>query len=671
MKSEVLIQFKGDTTGADKSTDKMASSLDHLASKFTLANVAAAAITKTIGVFKTGLDDAIKRVDTLNNFPRVMENLGISAKDSADVIEDLSEKLQGIPTTLDDAAAAVQRFASKNGNVKESEKLFLAVNNAILAGGASSSIQASALEQLSQAYAKGKPDMMEWRTLMTAMPAQLKQVATAMGYTDAAMLGEAVRAENGEAVFAQMMDTMMRMNSEGVAGFKSFDEQARNATGGIGTSVTNMKTAFVRGIGNILISVDKALKDFGGLSGVIKAIGKLGEKAFSAIGKAIAWAIPKIIKFAKWIKKNQAWIKPLTVMIITFVAALKTIMIIKSVTAALKTFFMVMTANPVTLLVAAIASLVAGFIYLWNTCEGFRNFWINLWNGIVGFFRGIVEAIVGFFQGWVDFVISIPSMIVNAIGEIISFMESLPETIGYLLGLVAAAIFVFVTDTVPNFIKDLVSTVGKFITKTVPEQIAKFIGFIAEVPGKVWNWVSKIPGKIGKALADGVSKAKEGIKKIANAIVNGVKKLPEKMVSIGKQIVKGLWNGIKSMVGWIGKKIGDFCGGIVNGFASFLGIHSPSVVMEKEIGINVGLGVIEGLDKTKQDINNSIAGITTGITSSIGSNFNVSGIINSKNQTPITNVYVESHTDPLGQVVNKIKTFSGGAKNDYNYGMGR
>ena len=91
----------------------------------------------------------------------------------------MSDKLSGLPTTLDQGASAVQRFTSANGDVEKSTDLFLALNNAILAGGASTEIQATALEQMSQAYAKGKPDMMEWRSLMTAMPAQLKQVADA------------------------------------------------------------------------------------------------------------------------------------------------------------------------------------------------------------------------------------------------------------------------------------------------------------------------------------------------------------------------------------------------------------------------------------------------------------------------------------------------------------
>ena len=151
--------------------------------------VAGLGITKLIGVamnqINSSLDGAISRLDTLNNFPKVMSNLGIGAEDADKSIKKLSDKLAGLPTTLDEGAMAVQRFTSANGDIEKSTDLFLALNNAILAGGASSEIQSSALEQLSQSYAKGKPDMMEWRTAMTAMPAQLKQVATAMGYVDA------------------------------------------------------------------------------------------------------------------------------------------------------------------------------------------------------------------------------------------------------------------------------------------------------------------------------------------------------------------------------------------------------------------------------------------------------------------------------------------------------
>ncbi len=307
--------------------------------------VAALGITKLISAaFNTinnSLDGAISRVDTLNNFPKVMSNLEISSEESSKAINRLSEGLKGLPTTLDSGALSVQRFTSKNGDVNKSVDLFLALNDAILAGGASSEIQASAIEQISQSYAKGKPDMMEWRSLQTAMPAQIKQIAKAMlgnkealdkymkaaeqysknnpmsstgkelveqmkavkdGSGDmATALGTALRA--GIISMDDFMNTIVELDENGSEGIKSFAEQAKNSTGGIQTSITNAKTAIVRGVGNIISTVDTALKktDLKSIGNVISQIGSIAEKAL----KKVAESISKI-DFNQMIKKIES-----------------------------------------------------------------------------------------------------------------------------------------------------------------------------------------------------------------------------------------------------------------------------------------------------------------------------------------------------------------------------
>lgn len=121
-----------------------------------------------------GLSSAIGRFDTLNNYPKVLSNLGFSAEEAKASIETLSEGIDGLPTSLDDAASGVQRLVAKNNDIKKSTKYFLAMNDAIVAGNAPAEQQASAIEQLTQSYSKGKPDLMEWRTLMMAMPRTIK-----------------------------------------------------------------------------------------------------------------------------------------------------------------------------------------------------------------------------------------------------------------------------------------------------------------------------------------------------------------------------------------------------------------------------------------------------------------------------------------------------------------
>lgn len=293
-------------------------------------NLIAKGIEKVTASIANNIDNAVKRVDTLNNFPKVMQNMGISAEDSSRVINSLSEKLLGLPTTLDAATLAVQRFTSKNGDVEKSERIFLAVNDAILAGGASAEIQSSALEQLSQSYAKGKPDIMEWRTLQQAMPAQLKQISKAMlgnassidkyikkakeigassdvikqleavkdGTGDmATALGEALR--NGVISMDEFTDTLIQLDEKGIDGFASLSKQAKDATGGIGTALINLQTAFTKAITDVFQTIGPA-RISSAVKSISSAIGKIG-KVISGVVKLVFSVIDSLASSFSWL----------------------------------------------------------------------------------------------------------------------------------------------------------------------------------------------------------------------------------------------------------------------------------------------------------------------------------------------------------------------------------
>lgn len=562
--AEVLTKFTADSSQMDNATKKIGNSFGDLTKAIALGNIASQAFNKTLSMITSNMDSAISRVDIMNNFPKVMKNLGIESKEAEKSIALMSDKLVGLPTMLDEGAMAVQRFTSANGDVAESTKIFLAVNNAILAGGANAQTQATALEQLSQAYAKGKPDMMEWRTLMTAMPAQLKQVAQAMGYVNAADLGEAVREKGGEAEFQRMIETIKQLNEEGVNGFASFEEQARGSTGGIATSVKNMKNAFVRGVADIINKTNEALQPFGGITGVLGTIGKVGEQAFKALGSAISFVIPHVINIVKWIKEHKEIIVATMVPLVAFIATFKTISTVIGIINGVKTAFMalsaVMSANPIGVVVGLIVALIATFALLWNKCEAFRNFWKGLWTGIKATFMVVVTGIK------------------NGITSVINAFKK-----------------------------------------------------IATVVTSVWN----------------------GIKSTFSKMTNG-------MINIGKNIGTGLWNGLKSMKDWVIDKVKGMGKAILGGLKKVLGIKSPS----KEFAI-VGKysaeGYVEGLDGMQKEIDKSVSATFNPFTNgSIGS---------MTTPTPTANVTIHNsmEMDSLGQLVNSVKTFSGGAKNDYNY----
>ena len=324
-----------------------------------------AIVQNVIGMVQNQVGSALERMDILNNYPKVMSNLGISADDANASIQVLSEKLKGIPTTLQDAASSVQRFTSANNNIQRSTMMFLALNNAILAGGADTMTQKSALEQLSQSYAKGKPDMMEWRSAMTAMPAQLNQVAEAMGYISADALGESLR--TGNESMDEFMNTLIQLNETGINGFPSFEEQARNATGGFITSIQNMKSAVTRGITSIVDSINQGLNEagFGSIQEQIVSFGVTIESVLGRIGMVvgnmivmIAPFVDMIVMIATCIIDNWSVIEPI---ILGIVAALALHAAALAVTNTLMGISATISAAK-----AAADALAAGATFLWT-----------------------------------------------------------------------------------------------------------------------------------------------------------------------------------------------------------------------------------------------------------------------------------------------------------------
>ena len=543
----------------------------------------------------------------MRNFPKVMSNLGIGADDSQEAINILSDKLQGLPTSLDNAASAVQRFTSANSDIQKSTKYFLAVNNAILAGGASSEIQATALEQLSQAYAKGKPDMMEWRSMMTAMPAQLKQVATAMGYVSSDALGESLR--DGTTSMDEFMETIERLNTQGVGDFASFEEQARNSTGGINTSITNMKTAFIRGVAGIVQSLDESLAPMGGISGLLSKIGKVGEKVFSKVGKAIKTIVPIIIKVVNFFDKYKLILTPLVGIITAIVAALNTYKAIMTVINTLQAIQnALLLANPAVLIiaaiVAAIAALIAIFMYLWNNCEAFRNFWINLWEGVKNVFQGFIDG----FKKMINFVI-----------------DFVKENWGYMVG----------------FLVNPFGTAFKLLYD-------KCEGFR--------NFIDKIVG----AVKDAFHKAGEAIKKVFIAVKDTVTTIFSTIAEIIKTPINAIIESINKVLDKINEiEVPEWVPGIGGSHTNFG--HIPKL----DVGTNYVpkdmLAVIhKGESVVPKKFNPYANGISASTLGSMGNN-----------KTIVINIQNNMEYDSLGQMVNKIKTFSGGSKNDFNYGMGR
>lgn len=476
--------------------------------------IAGLGITKIISMamseINNSIDGAIARYDTLNNFPKVMSNLGIASEEADKSIKKMSDKLSGLPTTLDQGALAVQRFTSANGDVEKSTDLFLALNNAILAGGAGAEIQSSALEQISQAYAKGKPDMMEWRTLMTAMPAQLKQVATAMGYVSADELGQSLR--EGTVSMDDFMNTVVQLNEEGIDGFQNFEQQARNSTGGIATSITVAKTQVVKGMTDLIDGLNKGLQDANlpSISEIISGIGKKVKEVLDSIANQLPNVIDFMINLYNAIQPIlpilEAFGAAVLAIVVAYTAYQKIVALVTAVQTALN---FVMAMNPIGLIVLAIVGLIAILVVLWNKSETFRNVVLGIFEAIKTAFNTVVEAvkfainlIVSYFQFWLN-----------------------------------------VWRTVINTIRNLVSNFINFV-KTVP---SKIISFFTSLPSKMANIGLNIVKGIGNGITSGVSWIKNRIRDFVGNVTSFLKKMfkigsPSKLMEdeVGQWLPKGI-----------------------------------------------------------------------------------------------------------------------------------
>lgn len=779
--AEILTRFTADTSEVDKATKNYTTGLGKLTTAFTLGNLAGKAISKTIGLMTESMDSAISRYDTMNQFPKVMKNLGISVEESSEVIEDLSEKLKGLPTTLDGGARAIQRFVSKNGDIKQSEKIFLAVNNAIIAGGANATIQASALEQLTQAYSKGKMDMMEWKTLQMAMPAQLKQVAKAMGVSTEE-LGEMMRqGKETKVAMDKFIDTTIKLNETGIDGFSSFEEQARGATSGISTSITNMRTAIARGVSNMISQIDGALKPFGGLSGVISNIGKNGEKIFKNLGSVIANIIPKIASMVQFFKEHKGLMIALGGIIGSVVAALnvyKTIMTTINTIQAIQNALLL--ANPavaiISGIVVAVGALVAGVVWLWNNCEGFRNFFINMWNGfknvvdiVVNFvkknwktmlmaivnpfgaifkliydncegFRNIVNNVVnavkGFFSNLWKNITNGVSKAVNSVKKVFStianwintnviqpimnvfngLMNFLYNVVLTIIALITIPIDLFlknvilpianwininVIQPVSNFINTAITTVQNAFTASIQfiqnnilipvvnfftnafNTIRDFIVGVVEKVKETWNTVSSfvwdnvlIPvvnfftdafNTIWGVISKVIEKIKGAFDKVKNAIITAFTAVRDTLSNIFNAVANIIKTPINAIIDGINKVLTKINELEIPEWVPVVGGQHPNfgMIPKLNVGTNyVPQDTLAMIHKGEAVVPKKFNPYANGIKpQTIGS-------MNASTPTINVQVYNDIKQDPLGQMVSNIKTFSGGAKNDYNYGMG-
>ena len=260
----------------------------------------------------------------------------------------------------------------------------------------------------------------------------------------------------------------------------------------------------------------------------------------------------------------------------------------KTLMGGLQSLWAVIAANPITLIIAAIAAAVAAFIYFWNTSEEFRQFWIGLWEAIKGavqavvqgiitfftetvpaaftsfgeFFKGLWEGVKEFFSGLWDGMKEIVSTAWEGIKNVVSLaIQAIGEIFSTMLTVITLP-FQFIWEnckeiltTAWEAIKGVVSTALEAIktgittawnaVKTTTSTIFEAVKTVAST---VWNGIKSILTPIITGIQTAVTTAWNAIKTATTTVFNAVKTTASTVWNGIKTVISTVANGIKTVV---------------------------------------------------------------------------------------------------------------------------
>ena len=389
-----------------------------------------------------------------------------------------------------------------------------------------------------------------------------------------------------------------------------------------------------------------------------------GELLMPAIKQIVGW----IQKFVDWLNSMgegtkkvimtvallAAALGPVLIVIGKVITAVGTIMtivpkiagainVVKGAFAALNA---VMLANPIGLIIAAIAALVAAFVYLWNHCEGFRQFWISLWEGVKQiavtvwtelqiFFQTAWTAIQELFTTALGVIQMIVSTAFTAIQTAITTIFTAIQTVisaaweaiklifttvlGILQTLVSTCFTVMQTmiQTAMTIIRTVITT-GWNLIKTV---VTTILNAIKTVVSSVWNAIktviqavlSAIKGIITgnfNAVKSSIQTIMNAIRTVITTIWNTIKNTVTSVLNAIKNAVSSVFHGIISAVsGAMGTMLNTVRSGLFNVKGFITGLASEAFYW----GRDMIMGIVRGIQRCISAVSNAVCNVANTI----------------------------------------------------------
>jgi len=516
----------------------------------------------------SAIDALVSVAEATRDYRREMAQLRQNAKDSGQDMDDMTDTLAGVAAVTGETDAAMEGL------------------NMLMATGLDTTNITNAAEAFAGAATKFDG---------------LKFEGLAEGLQESLAVGEAV------GPFAELIERMggdLEAFNEGMAACTTQAERQQYAMQWLNESgLKEVHDSYVQNNAD-LVEAEKAQFRYNDAMAKVGAAVEPINTALADLGATILEKIAPVIEnVVTWVLDNLPTIAPIITGIAAAMGVLATAMAISGIISGVSKAFAIlnttMLANPIVLIVAAIAGLVAAFVTLWNNCEEFRNFWINLWEQVKGVVQPVWDAIVSIFQtAWEN---------IKVIWDVaVSFFTTIWENIKLIFGVV----------------KDVLS--GNF--GDAWEKIKQIFGNWGEFFGNLWEGVKNIFANADEFLGGVFSKAWDGIKNAWSGVKdwfgNVRDGINEKFQSIGdwfsdkftkaKDLAQKAWSGAKAHFG----KVKDGITGAFSKFDSWMGNKfgdAWATAKEKFASSTVG--------KYFGQIGNSIKGVFSGVKSALSGNF--------------------------------------------------
>lgn len=391
--------------------------------------------------------------------------------------------------------------------------------------------------------------------------------------------------KDGVKGFNEQLDGMINSTGACDKAFKTMNSTAKEQ---LTQSINKLKNAMVE-IGNVMLPLVGKIAQVVGkfadwlsnlaqtnpallqvivvIGGVVAAIGPL-----LLILGSLASAIGNILEL-RTLLSGSSMLSGAITRVTGLFSGLRNV-IMGSVVPALQSLWAFMLTNPITFVIAAIAALVAGFVYLWNNCESFRNFWINLWDNIVEtvskipgevqkIFNELPGKISGALDSTGDALINWGYSISGGVGDTMTdlygvFRDSFDGMVEYIKNITTIVKDIFtgnwgaIPGDVEKLFTGMCNSVGNILSglaNIVGDAFAMVNDAIQAVLGKIWggviDWASNINSGLGQAFLNAyytISDTFDGIMTVIRDVTTIISNIFRGDWSSAVNHLKTLWN---------------------------------------------------------------------------------------------------------------------------------